>query len=46
MITKSTHQPTQQERLADFKAKAVYVPELNFVIGNQFHKQFNKGVKL
>jgi endo-beta-N-acetylglucosaminidase D len=46
MITKSTHQPTQQERLADFKAKAVYVPELNFVIGNQFSKQFNQGAKL
>ena len=40
MITKSTHQPTPAQRLADFKAKAVYVPELNFVMGNQFYKQF------
>lgn len=40
MITKSTQQPTPAQRLADFKAKAVYVPELNFVMGNQFYKQF------
>lgn len=40
IITKSTAQPKPNDRLADFKAKAVYVPELNFVMGNQFYKQF------
>ena len=45
MIYKSTHQPTAQERLGDFKAKAVYVPELNPVrhniFGQRFHNDFS-----
>ena len=42
MIYKSTHQPTAQERLGDFKAKAVYVPELNPAYTNIFSKRFNQ----
>lgn len=41
-VTTSDRQPSQQERLSDFKRKAVYVPELYQVIGNQFTKQFNQ----
>lgn len=44
IVTRSTRQPTATERMAEFKARAVYVPELNFVIGNQFYKKF-KDVK-
>ena len=42
IITRSTKQPKAVDRLAEFKRKAVYVPELAFVMGNQFYKQFNK----
>lgn len=41
IITRSTHQPKPGERLADFKAKAVYVPEFSQVMANQFERQFN-----
>lgn len=42
VVTRSDAQPTPQDRLSDFKRKAVYVPELYQVIGNQFTKQFNQ----
>jgi hypothetical protein len=42
IITQSVRQPSPQDRLSEFKAKAVYVPELNIVF-NQFTQQFNKG---
>ena len=41
-VTRSDVQPTPQDRLSDFKRKAVYVPELYQVINNQFYKQFNQ----
>jgi hypothetical protein len=45
MITQSTHQPSKQERLAEYMSKKVYVPELNFSPSNIFYKQFNKEQK-
>jgi hypothetical protein len=39
-ISRETHQPTPEERLADFKAKAAYDPMLSAVIGNQFQRKF------
>ena len=41
-VTRSDVQPTPQDRLSDFKRKAVYVPELYQVFNNQFYKQFNQ----
>jgi hypothetical protein len=42
MISTSTHQPTPQELMGDFKSKKVYVPELNPAFGNVFSKRFNQ----
>ena len=41
MITKSTHQPTPQERRGDYEQKKVYVPELNPAY-NIFSKRFDQ----
>ena len=41
MITTSTHQPTANERMAEYMGKKVYVPELNFQQQNVFSKRFN-----
>lgn len=42
IINKDTRPLSNQDRLSQFKAKAVYVPELNHVIGNQFYKMFSQ----
>lgn len=41
VITKSTKQPTQQERSANYMYKRAYEPELNFQQQNIFSKRFN-----
>ena len=42
MISKSTHQPTERERLGDYNSKKIYVPELNPAYSNIFSKRFNQ----
>ena len=42
MITRSTHQPTPQERNADYQFNKQFHTELNHPIFNVFSQQFNK----